>query len=134
MTLKKKGRTFQNNGNNYIIFLTVKSSLLLFVIFSVYIFDPASPRPVAVQAAVSRKTDIIAAAFYPTSLVRGSTEGHSTKMSKLYFLTAKQVNASFFEFFFGSLYLAGKLPTYPSPKARLTLTSHLGQNVGLGEG
>ncbi|CAH3175366.1 unnamed protein product [Porites evermanni] len=55
-----------------------------------YIFDPASPRPVAVQATVSRKTDIIAAAFYPTSLVRGSTEGHSPKMSKLYFLTAKQ--------------------------------------------
>ena len=100
-----------------------------------YIFDPASPRPVAVQAAVSRKTDIIAAAFYPTSLVRGSTEGHSPKMSKLYFLTAKQVNASFFDFFFfGSLYLAGKLLTYLSPKARLTLTSHLGKNVGLGEG
>ena len=99
-----------------------------------YIFDPASPRPVAVQAAVSRKTDIIAAAFYPTSLVRGSTEGHSTKMSKLYFLTAKQVNSLFCEFFFGSLHLAGKLPTYPSPKARLALTSHLGQNVGLGEG
>ena len=64
-----------------------------------YIFDPASPRPVAVQAAVSRKTDIIAAAFYPTSLVRGSTEGHSTKMSKLYFLTAKQVSSLFCEFF-----------------------------------
>ena len=134
MTLKKKGRTFQNNGNNYIIFLTVKSSLLLFVIFSVYIFDPASPRPVAVQAAVSRKTDIIAAAFYPTSLVRGSTEGHSAKMSKLYFLTAKQVNSLFCEFLFGSLYLAEKLPTYPSPKPTFTLTSHLGQNVGLGEG
>ena len=27
-----------------------------------------------------------------------------------------------------------KLPTYPSPKPTLTLTSHLGQNVGLGEG
>ena len=26
-----------------------------------------------------------------------------------------------------------KLPTYPSPKPTLTLTSHLGQNVGLGE-
>ena len=24
--------------------------------------------------------------------------------------------------------------TYPSPKPTLTLTSHLGQNVGLGEG
>jgi len=28
----------------------------------------------------------------------------------------------------------GKLPTYPSPKPTLTFTSHLGQNVGLGEG
>ena len=28
----------------------------------------------------------------------------------------------------------GKLPTYSSPKSTLTLTSHLGQNVGLGEG
>ena len=26
------------------------------------------------------------------------------------------------------------LPTYPSPKPTLSLTSHLGQNVGLGEG
>ena len=31
-------------------------------------------------------------------------------------------------------YVSGKLPTYPSPKPTLTLTSHLGQNVGLGEG
>ena len=28
----------------------------------------------------------------------------------------------------------GKLPTYPSPKPTLTVTSHFGQNVGLGEG
>ena len=28
----------------------------------------------------------------------------------------------------------GKLPTYPSPKLTLTLTSHLGENDGLGEG
>ena len=28
----------------------------------------------------------------------------------------------------------GKLPTHLSPKPTLTLTSHLGQNVGLGEG
>ena len=34
----------------------------------------------------------------------------------------------------GSLYVFGKLPIYPSPKPILTLTSHLGQNVGLGEG
>ena len=34
----------------------------------------------------------------------------------------------------GSLYVSGKLPTYPSPKPPLTLTFHLGQTVGLGEG
>ena len=28
----------------------------------------------------------------------------------------------------------GKLPTYPFPKLTLTLTSHLGENDGLGEG
>ena len=31
----------------------------------------------------------------------------------------------------GSLYFSWKLPTYPSPKPMSTLTSHLGQNVGL---
>ena len=31
-------------------------------------------------------------------------------------------------------YESGKLPTYPSPKPTLTLPSHLGKNVGLGEG
>ena len=31
------------------------------------------------------------------------------------------------------VYVSGKLPMYPSPKPTLTLTSHLGQNVGLGE-
>ena len=30
--------------------------------------------------------------------------------------------------------VSGKLSTYPSPKLTLTLTSHLGQNDGLGEG
>ena len=34
---------------------------------------------------------------------------------------------------FGSLYVSGKLPTYSSPRPTLTLTSHLGQNFGLGE-
>ena len=34
----------------------------------------------------------------------------------------------------GSLYISGKLPTYPSPKPTLTITSHLGQNVGFREG
>ena len=32
------------------------------------------------------------------------------------------------------MYVSGKLPTYPSPKSTLTLTSHLGQNFGLGAG
>ena len=31
----------------------------------------------------------------------------------------------------GSLYVSEKLPTYPSSKPALTLTPHLGQNVGL---
>ena len=34
----------------------------------------------------------------------------------------------------GSLHLSGKPPTYPSPNPTLTPISHLGQNVGLGEG
>ena len=33
-----------------------------------------------------------------------------------------------------SSYVSGKLPTYPYPKPTLALTSHLGQNVCLGEG
>ena len=33
-----------------------------------------------------------------------------------------------------SLYVSKKLPTYPSPKPTLTLTSHFGQNVGREEG
>ena len=33
----------------------------------------------------------------------------------------------------GSLYVSGKLPTYPSPNPTLTL-AYLGQNVGLGKG
>ena len=31
-------------------------------------------------------------------------------------------------------YISKKLPTYPSPKPTLTLTSHLGRNVCAGEG
>ena len=33
-----------------------------------------------------------------------------------------------------SFCISVKLPTYPSPKPTLTLSSYLGQNVGLGEG
>ena len=38
------------------------------------------------------------------------------------------------ETFGGSIKGSGKLPTHPSPELTLTLTSHLGQNDGLGEG
>ena len=34
----------------------------------------------------------------------------------------------------GSIYVSGKPPTCPFPRSTLTLTSHLGQNVGIGEG
>ena len=33
----------------------------------------------------------------------------------------------------GSFYVSGKLPTYPSTKPTSTLSSYLGQNVGLGK-
>ena len=34
----------------------------------------------------------------------------------------------------GSLYVSGKLPTYPSPKPTFCLKSEVSVNVGLGEG
>ena len=34
----------------------------------------------------------------------------------------------------GSILVSGKLTTYPSPKSPSTLSSHLGQIVGLGKG
>ena len=34
----------------------------------------------------------------------------------------------------GTVQVSGKLPSYPSPKPTLSLTSHLGKNVSLGEG
>ena len=34
----------------------------------------------------------------------------------------------------GSIKVSEKLPTYPSLKPTSSLSSHLGQNVGLGEG
>ena len=34
----------------------------------------------------------------------------------------------------GSLYISWNLPIYPFPESTLKLASHLGQNVGLGEG
>ena len=54
-------------------------------------------------------------------------------------MTDPKVHYILFYFFFNSqelrsFYVSGKLPTYPSPKPTLTLTSHLGQNAGLGEG
>ena len=74
-------------------------------------------------------------------------------MTRLWELLKWQPNGKCFDFFvkfshqfflgkrmeirlenFRSLYVSGKLPTYPSPKPTLTLTSHLGQNVVLGEG
>ena len=33
----------------------------------------------------------------------------------------------------GSIQVPEKMPTYPSPKSKLTVSSHLGRNVGLGE-
>ena len=41
---------------------------------------------------------------------------------------------TFCTYLIGSVKVSGKLPTYPSPNPTLILTSHFGQNVGLGEG
>ena len=60
--------------------------------FSVYVFDPATPRPVAVQSNVSKKADVVSAAFDPGYLSCSSTKDHPIKMSKLYFLNHNQVS------------------------------------------
>ena len=39
-----------------------------------------------------------------------------------------------YKYSYGSFYVSVKLPTYPSPKPTLTLSSYLGKNIGLGEG
>ena len=54
-------------------------------------------------------------------------------------MTDPKVHYILFYFFFNRqelrpFYVSGKLPTYPSPKPTLTLTSNLGQNAGLGKG
>ena len=50
------------------------------------------------------------------------------------FIKLRKLLVMDWEGFLGSFYVSGKLPTYPSPKPTSTLTSHLEQNVGLGEG
>ena len=55
-----------------------------------------------------------------------------------YFAQPRPIIANYYVQLFlkksGSLKVSGKLTTYPSPKLILTLTSHSGQNVGLGKG
>ena len=67
-----------------------------------YIFDPASPRPVAVQEKVAKKTDVVCAAFDPETSVSNTQEGNA-KMSKLYFLTKNQVCLLFLTSFFSTV-------------------------------
>lgn len=55
-----------------------------------YVFDPASPHPVAVQSSVSRKSDVVSAAFDRESMLYSNKSGKSFKMSKLYFLNQEQ--------------------------------------------
>ena len=57
-----------------------------------YVFDPATPRPVAVQSNVSKKADVMSATFDPGYLSCSSTKDHPIKMSKLYFLNHNQVS------------------------------------------
>ena len=57
-----------------------------------YVFDPATPRPVAVQSNVSKKADVMSATFDPGYLSCSSTKDHPIKMSKLYYLNHNQVS------------------------------------------
>ena len=57
-----------------------------------------------------------------------------TRENELIISWSKQLHIRKGENAFLALYVSGKLPTYPSPKPTLTLTSHLRQNVGLREG
>ena len=58
---------------------------------------------------------------------------HSPSIFTLQFESAKKKYYCHFVFWYFRISYA-KLPTYPSPKPTLILTSHLRQNVGLGEG
>ena len=51
-----------------------------------------------------------------------------------YFFSKKEKKISVFKNIRTRVNEARELPTYPSPKLTLTLTSHLGQNDGLVEG
>ena len=70
-----------------------------------------------VNAEYSSKTT-----FFP----KGSLEFHHVE--------GVRISVSFLCTIIGLFYVSGKLPTYPSPKPTLTLSSYLEQNVGLGEG
>ena len=57
-------------------------------------------------------------------------EYDKVRLQKKFCLTRKLTDSKVF----WSPHVSGYLPTYPSPKPTLRLTSHLGKNVGLGKG
>ena len=57
---------------------------------SVYVFDPSTPVPLAAQANVIRK-DVVSAAFDPSSTISTKASQKSIQLSKLYFMSRKQV-------------------------------------------
>ena len=75
--------------SNY--YLTLLKAAIYFFWTIVYIFDPASPHPVAVQSSVSRRSDVVSAVFDRESVLCSNKNGKSFKMSKLYFLNQEQV-------------------------------------------
>lgn len=75
--------------SNY--YLTLLKVAIYFFWTIVYIFDPASPHPVAVQSSVSRRSDVVSAVFDRESVLCSNKNGKSFKMSKLYFLNQEQV-------------------------------------------
>jgi len=94
--------------------------------FSVYVFDPATPRPVAVQSNVSKKADVVSAAFDPGYLSCSSTKHHSIKMSKLYFLNHNQVSLLFSVL----ITVNGRVPKKPADVSKNCTTDTKDQLAG----
>ena len=74
--------------------------------------------------------------MFPKSLIDHETGFWfiSALKERFPFVTVRSSLQSLTELSWGIIKRFWKLPTYPSPNPTLKLTSHLGQNVGLGEG
>ena len=134
-SLERLRFTFTPNGRHELYHVTTFSPYFPFTLYCFYI-KISSFMPVLTIG-------IVRHCFY---LLIFYSEKFSTWVWRLLFAVNVNLNLSFIMIrsplvdsdfgrrFVGSFYVPVKLPTYPSPKPTLTLSSYLGQNVGLGEG